>query len=185
MCEGSSYVPWRGAAGAAAAAAEGRLGSTSCQGRLFVSVPRRSWGGLSSVTRSHSFSAAPFFPQSLLFSLILPTSSSSHFPSQPLLVTLLPAPTCPLSTCSSSMASKTGPCFWQEVVWFGIYIQVIRFYSATSMENRCQGVNRVLVLNIGNWCVWLGAPAEGCRDSGSSLALIFSSTISLTTDSHI
>lgn len=72
---------------------------------FFVSVPRRSLGGLSAVTRSHSFSPAPFFhrvcsfPSSCLrpLHLISPRSLSSSPCCQPPPV---------LSTRSSSMALK-------------------------------------------------------------------------------
>lgn len=105
MCEGGSYVLWSEAAGAGAAG--GRLLSTSCQGRLIVSAPRRSWGGLSSVTGSHSFSPAPFF-HSLLFSFILPTSSP--------LPHLISPQTLSSSPCSQSQSQSSGhvPCSWPQ-----------------------------------------------------------------------
>lgn len=103
MCEGGSYVLWSEAAGAGAAG--GRLLSTSCQGRLIVSVPWRSWGA-ELRHRQPLLQSCSIFPQSLLFSLILPTSSP--------LPHLISPQTLSSSPCSQSQSSGHVPCSWPQ-----------------------------------------------------------------------
>lgn len=67
---GGSYILWSRAVGTGAA--EGRLRSTSCQVPSFCECSSEEFGGLSSVTGSHSFSPASFFHRVCFFPLILP-----------------------------------------------------------------------------------------------------------------
>lgn len=99
-------------------------------------------------------------PQPLLQSVLFHFSTESASPPPPILPTsppllhLISPQTLSSSPCSQPPSViftwflvhglKDWPCFWQAVVRFRIYIQVIGFYPATSMENRCQDVNREL-----------------------------------------